>query len=199
MNRPLRIGLTGGIGSGKSATAVMFEKLGVPVLDLDRVGHAVIAPGTNGSAQLIEAFGENFLNKDGTINRAALANHCFSSDAETAKLNAIMHPLIWRAEEQWLEKLQAPYVIVEASVLLESGGVGRMDGVIVVLADENVRLNRVLARGDRNEKQFRTITARQCGDDQRRRAATWLIENNGSLQALEAEVNAIHRKILATL
>jgi len=196
VNAPLRIGLTGGIGSGKSAVASMFEQQAVPVLDLDKKGHEIVSPGSSGLIKLVEVFGDSFLNSDDSLNRAALATHCFSDADETAKLNAIMHPMIWQAEEQWLQSQQAPYVVIEASVLLESGGAGRMDAVIAVLANEERRLKRVLARGDRDEKSFRAIVARQCSDDLRRSKATYLIENNGSLQELQEQVNTIHRQII---
>jgi len=196
---PLPIGLTGGIGSGKSSAATMFQSLGVPVLDLDRVGHEVVAPGSDGLNQLIQTFGQSMLNCDGSLNRAALAAHCFGSAEETARLNALMHPLIWQAEALWLEKQQTPYVIIEASVLLESGGAGRMYGVIVLLADESLRLQRVLARGDRDAKAFAAIVARQCSDETRRAEANWLIDNNGSIEALQQQVTVLHREISATL
>lgn len=199
MTSPLRIGLTGGIGSGKSSAAAVFESLGVPVLDLDRVGHEMVAPGSDGLHQVVRTFGKSMLNRDGSLNRAALAAHCFGSAEETARLNALMHPLIWQAEALWLEGKQASYVIIEASVLLESGGAGRMHGVIVVLASESLRLQRVLARGDRDEKAFRAIVARQCSDATRRAEANWLIGNNGSLAELQQQVIALHRKISATL
>ena len=197
LKRALRIGLTGGIGSGKSVVADFFRLLRVPVLDLDQVGHDVAAPESAGLAQLIDTLGKGILSADGSLNRRALASLCFSSAKKTEKLNTIMHPLIWQAEEQWLARQQTPYVIVEASVLLESGGMVRMDGVIVVMADLALRLQRVLTRGDRNAQQFQTIVARQCGDDLRRSSATYIIDNNSSLQELEVKVSQIHRQILA--
>ena len=199
MTQSKRIGLTGGIGSGKSCAAGMFAAAGVPVLDLDRVGHEVVAPGSEGLQLLIQTFGEAMLNDDGRLNRSALGSHCFGSAQETARLNSIMHPLIWQAERLWLEKQSAPYVIIEASVLLESGGQDRMDGVIVLLADQALRLQRVLARGDRDEKAFEAIVARQCSDEQRIKAANWVLHNNGSLAELQQHVIALHRQISATL
>jgi len=199
MSVPHRIGLTGGIGSGKSSVAAMFEQLGVAVLDLDRVGRDIVTIGSTGLGQLVEAFGAQILQADGSLNRAALASHCFHNEAETKKLNAIMHPLIWQAESQWLTEQQGSYVIIEASVLLESGGAVRMDGVIVVLADEQVRLQRVLKRGDRDETAFRAIVARQCSDKQRRAQADWIIDNSGTLEGLHQQVCELHEKILTTM
>jgi len=199
MNRTKRIGLTGGIGSGKSSVAAIFKMLGVPVLDLDQVGHDIVQAGSPGLQQLIEAFGEQMLLPDGSLHRAALARHCFDDAAETARLNAIMHPLIWQAEERWFDRQHSDYVIIEASVLLESGGAERMDAVIVLLADQQLRLQRVLQRGDRDESGFNAIVARQCSDVIRREKADWLIENNASKQQLQKQVFEIHQKILATV
>jgi len=190
---PHRIGLTGGIGSGKSTVAGIFAGLGVPVLDLDKVGQTVVQTGSSGLEQLVEAFGANILNHDGSLNRKALAQYCFPDAARTAKLNAIMHPLIWQAEENWLSQQQGDYAIIEASVLLESGGAGRMDAVIVVLADMVLRRKRVLARGERSAAEFDAIVARQCSDATRREAADFMIINEGSLTQLRQQVIDIER------
>jgi len=187
-----RIGLTGGIGSGKSTVTQMFAELGVPVLDLDRVGRAVTAPGSPGLARIVKTFGPAMLNADGTLNRKALAQHCFSDPEQTRKLNAITHPLIRDAEQQWLRQQQSCYAVIEASVLLESGGQDRMDAVIVVMADLEIRRQRVLERGDRTAGQFEAIVARQCSDGERRAAADYLIINNGSEDELRQQVCRIH-------
>ncbi len=191
--RPHRIGLTGGIGSGKSTVAGIFAGLGIPVLDLDKVGQTVVQTGSSGLEQLVETFGANILNHDGSLNRKALAQYCFSDATRTAKLNAIMHPLIWQAEENWLSQQQGDYAIIEASVLLESGGAGRMDAVIVVLADMALRRMRVLARGERSAAEFDAIVARQCSDATRREAADFMIINEGSLTQLRQQVIDIER------
>jgi len=190
---PHRIGLTGGIGSGKSTVASIFAGLGIPVLDLDKVGQTVAQTDSAGLEQLVEAFGTNILNHDGSLNRKALAQHCFSDAVRTAKLNAIMHPFIWQVEEHWLSQQQGDYVIIEASVLLESGGAGRMDAVIVVLADMMLRRNRVLARGEGSAAKFDAIVARQCSDTKRRKVADFIITNEGSLTQLRQQVINIER------
>ncbi len=192
MSAPRRIGLTGGIGSGKSTVASMFAELAVPVLDLDQVGRDLLAPGSKALQQIAEAFGDFCLLPDGSLERKALAAHCFADAARTTQLNAIMHPLIWQVEEQWLSKQQAPWVIIEASVLLESGGLKRMDDVIVVMADENIRLQRVMQRGWQSKDEFYAILKRQCLDEQRRRQAGYHIENSGSLQHLRDQVLALY-------
>ncbi|WP_026195403.1 dephospho-CoA kinase [Mariprofundus ferrooxydans] len=196
MSRLHRIGLTGGIGSGKSTAASMFRELGVPVLDLDRVGHAVTMPGSEGLKALVQVFGERICHVDGSLNRRALADYCFANAERTAQLNSIIHPLIWQQEELWLARQQADYVLIEASVLLESGGASRMDQVVVVLADESLRLQRVLSRGRHDEVAFRAIVARQCDDAMRRRLASYIIDNNGDLAALRDQVGRVHTQLL---
>jgi len=186
--KPHLIGLTGGIGSGKSTVATMFSGFGVPVLDLDQVGRRLATTDDECLSQLVAAFGKRILQADGSLDRKALAMHCFSDADETARLNAIMHPLIWCQEEQWLNQQQSDYVIIEASVLLESGGAKRMNAVIVLLADESIRLQRVLARGHQSELEFRSILARQCDDSMRMQMADYIIENNGSLEQLRQHV-----------
>ncbi len=187
-----RIGLTGGIGSGKSTVAAMFAELGVPVLDLDKVGHGLVLPGTSGLQQLVETFGDGILNQDASLNRRKLAQRCFSDAGQTRKLNAIMHPLIWQAEATWLQQQQSGYAMIEASVLLESGGAERMDAVVVVLADVELRRRRVLARGGRSESEFNVIVERQVSDATRREAADFIITNNESMAAVQQQVLKTH-------
>ncbi len=194
-----RVGLTGGIGSGKSSVANIFAGLGVPVLDLDQVGRDLLASGSDGLHQLTAAFGTAILNADGSLNRAHLAHHCFADAAETSKLNNIMHPLIRQAEDEWLKLQQGCYAIIEASVLLESGGESRMDKVVVVLADMELRRSRVLARGDRNSDQFDAIIARQCTDNTRHKYSNLTILNNSNFNVLQKKVLETHKLILEQL
>ncbi len=191
-----RVGLTGGIGSGKSSVAKIFTELGVPVLDLDQVGRELVAPGSKGLEQLKQAFGDSILNQEGWLDRAALAQHCFSGAKATAKLNSILHPLIREQEDIWLQKQRGCYAIIEASVLLESGGESRMDAVLVVLADIALRRQRVLARGDRDPDQFDAIIARQCNDSERRESADMIIINDSSFNKLHLKVIEVHEAIL---
>lgn len=196
MSPPRSIGLTGGIGSGKSTVAGMFAALAVPVLDLDGVGRNLLLPCSEALQRIAETFGSAFLLPDGSLDRPALAMHCFADAQRTQSLNAIMHPLIWQHEQQWVKQQSAPYVVIEASVLLESDAYRRMHAVVVVLADEQLRLQRVLSRGDRNRQQFDDIVSRQCSDEKRRAQADYLIENNDSLALLEQQVKALHQLLL---
>ena len=192
-----RVGLTGGIGSGKSTVAAMFSELGVPILDLDRVGRRLTHADGQCLQQLVAAFGADILNSDGSLDRRALARRCFANADETKKLNAILHPLIRQEEDRWVSGQHGDYVIIEASVLIESGGAERMDAVIVVLADTELRLQRVLARGDRDRDEFQAIVERQCSDGERRQVADYVIENSGSLLQLRQSVLTVHQSLLS--
>ncbi len=192
---PHRIGLTGGIGSGKSSVAAIFASLGVPTLDLDRVGHQLCQPGSECLQALSDAFGDAILHADGSLNRRHLAAHCFKDAAATRQLNAIMHPRIAAAEDNWLRRQQAPFVIIEASVLLESGGEARMDSVICVLAELALRRQRVVQRGDRSAADFDAIVQRQCSDQLRRAKADYIITNNGDPSTLQQSVTQLYQQL----
>lgn len=194
-SRPAAVGLTGGIGSGKSTVAEMFAELGVPVLDLDRVGHEVVRPGSEGLAMLVHEFGKEILLADGRLDRKKLARKCFSSKVATERLNGILHPLIWAQEEEWLADQDAPYAVIEASVLIESGGAGRMDAVIVVLAEMSLRRKRAIELRGLSSERFEAVVARQCGDDERRRVADYLIKNDAGLNTLRQQVARLHETL----
>jgi dephospho-CoA kinase len=186
------VGLTGGIGSGKSMAAGMFAGLGVPVLDLDAVGGKLTVKGSEGLLALVSAFGNSILRSNGELDRKALAKRCFGDMDATRRLNAILHPLIWAEAEAWLKNQHSPYVIIEASVLIESGGVDRMDAVVVVMADLDIRRARVLARGRQSKAEFDAIVASQCTDDDRRRLADDVLDNNGDISALRRHIELLH-------
>ncbi len=172
----------------------MFVDLGIPVLDLDKVGYQVTKPGSKGLAALVEHFGEIIL--DGKkLNRARLAEICFASDDKTQQLNRIVHPLIWQEANRWQKKQRTAYTVIEASALIESGGGERVDIIVVVIAGMQTRKYRALKRKGMTEKTFDAIIARQCSDDQRLNTADYLIRNNGDMKALKREVNALHTKL----
>jgi len=195
MFQPARVGLTGGIGSGKSTAAEMFAELGVPVLDLDKVGRK-LASQPKHLAMLMHVFGDNILHTDGTLNRRALASMCFSNSENTKRLNQIMHPLIWQAADDWLSRQDACYALIEASVLIESGGASRMDDVVVILTSEYLRRKRVLASRDIDVAYVDAIIQRQCNDDTRYAAADYVIENHADLPALRTNVNTLHGQLM---
>lgn len=190
------VGLTGGIGSGKSTVARIFASLGVPVLDLDKVGHEVTRPGSEGLAALASEFGQGILLANGGLDRHKLAHICFSNKAATERLNRVLHPLIWAQEEVWLAGQDAPYVMIEASVLIESGGVERMDAVVIVLANLVLRRRRATGLRGCSPEHFEAVVSQQCGDDERRKVADYLIENDADLDTLQQQVMRLHEILL---
>lgn len=190
-----RIGLTGGIGSGKSTLAGMLERLGAPVLDLDALGRELHNEAGCRDA-LTAAFGDGILDAGGRVDRVELGRLCFADADRMAELNRIMHPRIWQREVAWLDRQSAPYALIEASVLIESGGASRMDAVVVVLADDGVRRQRVMRRPGMNGARFDAIVRHQCSDAERRAAADYIIDNNADLGVLEVSAVGLHRSLL---
>jgi len=188
---PAIIGLTGGIGSGKSSVASIFLMLEVPVLDLDRVGEQIIDSSPDILPALVQAFGYEILDGD-MLNRKRLAEICFSSRDKTELLNSILHPLIWQEMDSWVKKQKQTYVIVEASVLIESGGCDRMDATVVVMAELPARRQRVVSRGDQTGAVFDNIVKLQCSDDERRSHADFTIYNDSNVESLELDVKALN-------
>jgi len=194
-----RIGLTGGIGSGKSTLAGMLAACGVPVLDLDALGRELHKQ-ADCRNELVEAFGPGILDATGAVDRAALGRLCFADAQKMTILNSIMHPRIWQQELQWIAQQrngQYDYVLIEASVLIESGGASRMDAVLVVLADEAIRKQRVMQRQGMDVGRFEAIVARQCTDAQRREAADFIVENNADIDALQQAAAALHKQLFS--
>ena len=186
-------GLTGGIGAGKSTVAKMFADLGVPSLDLDKVGRELLDE-KNIQQQLVQAFGSSIM-QDNAINRETLRTIAFQSKTNTLALNNIMHPAIRDAEMTWRNKQTTPLAIIEASVLIESGGVQRMHGLIVVFADEDIRKQRVLKRPNFNAETFDNIVKQQTTDDIRKELADMIIENNKDLSHLKEQVFHLYNRL----
>lgn len=188
--RPV-IGLTGGIGSGKSTVAAMLAELGADVIDTDKVGHDAYRPGTDGFRQVTEAFGQDVVAADGTIDRRALAAKVFADPAELARLNAIVHPLIGIALRELLARAQeAPGsspIVVEAAVLMEAGW-RFFDEVWVVIVDPATAIARVTASRGMSADEIRRRIDAQLSNAQRVRLADRVIENDGTLDELRAKV-----------
>jgi dephospho-CoA kinase len=191
----LRIGLTGGIGSGKSTVARLFAAHGVPVIDADRIAHDLTRPGEPAEREIIAAFGSEVA-PDGRIDRQALAARVFSNASERRRLEAILHPRIRSAMEQAVQRLGAQYCLCVIPLLIETNQRDLVDRILVVDADENTRIERVRLRDGRDEREIRAIMASQVSRAQRLAAADDVIINNGDLTELEDQVRALHRRYL---
>ena len=199
--RSTTIGLTGGIGSGKSTVAAMLADLGAVVINADTVGHDVYLPHTDGWRQVTAAFGPSIVRTDQTIDRPALGAIVFADPAQLRRLNAIVHPLIAADIRRRIDVLRsagttAP-IVVEAAVLIEAGWQSLVDTVWLVVASRAAVTQRVTAqRGLSAGDVVRRIDS-QLSDDERRRCADVVIENTGSLDALRHAVVRLWQQLVA--
>jgi dephospho-CoA kinase len=190
---PAVIGLTGGIGSGKSTVAAMLAGRGARVIDADRIGHEVYRPGTEGFRRTVEAFGGGIVAPDGTIDRRALGAIVFTDPAARARLNAVVHPLIAAEIAQQVAAAggaaQHAPIVIEAAILLEAGWRPLVDRLWVVTARPETAIARVMASRGLSRDEVERRLAVQGPDAERRRAADLVIENDGDLEALRRAVD----------
>jgi dephospho-CoA kinase len=192
----LRIGLTGGIGSGKSTAAARFAELGAVVIDADVLAREVVGVGTPGLARVVSRFGPEMLRPDGSLDRPKLGERVFGDAAALADLNAIVHPLVAERRAELMAAAGPDAVVVsDVPLLVETGMAGDFDAVVVVEAPLAVRLARLAARG-LAEDEARARIARQASDEQRRAVATLVLDNSGDRAALERAVDAAWRELV---
>ena len=185
-----RVGLTGGIGSGKSTVAQMFADLGAWVVDADAIAREVVARGTEGLAELVEQFGAQILTDNGDLDRAAVAAVVFSDPSARERLNAIVHPLIARRTTELIAAIPQDAVLVhDVPLLVELGMQATYDLVVVVDAPDDVRVQRLVQRG-LDEDDARARIAAQASRDERLAVADVIIENTGDLDDLRTQVKA---------
>jgi dephospho-CoA kinase len=197
MTPRLRIGLTGGIASGKSTAAQRFAELGVPVIDADVASRNVVEPGTPGLAQVVRRFGPGVLDASGNLDRRALRALIFSDPASRQALDAILHPLIRADMELQAASAQGPYLVMAIPLLVESGRPrDRVDRVLVVDVDEAVQLERVQARDGSSPTQARAILASQASRAARLAAADDVLRNTGTVADLRQAVDRLHEQYL---
>jgi dephospho-CoA kinase len=185
----LKIGLTGGIGSGKSTVATLLAQRGARVIDADRIAREVVEPGTPGLAAVVAEFGDGVLTPDGALDRPALASRVFADPAARARLDAVVHPLVRaRAAELVAEAPADAVVVQDVPLLVESGQAAAFDLVLVVETDLETRVARLVDRG-LSAEDARARIAVQATDEQRRAVADVVLRNDGDRAALAAQVD----------
>ena len=193
----LRIGLTGGIGSGKSAAADHFARLGAEVIDTDLISRELVRPGEPALQQIIDTFGEEMRNAAGELDRARLRTRVFADAAERRRLESILHPLIRETMLARAAKSSRPYVIFVIPLLLETGQQSLVDRVLLIDVPEALQRERVLARDGVDQGQITQILAAQTSRGTRLANADDIIVNDGTLEALYAQIERLHQTYLA--
>jgi dephospho-CoA kinase len=201
--RPLRIGLTGGVASGKSTVAGALRDHGAVIIDADALAREVVRPGGPAYKDVVDAFGPSVVGPDGTLDRPAIAARVFSDPAARRRLNALTHPHIRGLMVQEAARLTAaadsPVIVFDIPLLLDTTD-GRdldLDGIVVVYAGEDARVRRLMARNGLSEETARGRLAAQVRLEDKLPRATWVIDNSGSAEKTEAQVQQLWKTLSA--
>lgn len=190
-----RVGLTGGIGSGKSTAANLFAGHGIEVIDADQVARAVTAPGTPALDSITRKFGSEVLGPDGSLDRKALGGRVFSDASARRWLEQLLHPLIRECMDRRAADCDDPFCILEIPLLVESGRHHDMDCVVVVHCAREVRIRRLGASRGMTRAESERIMAQQATDEDRLAAADYIINNDGDLSALRRQVDEVYAEL----
>ena len=193
---PLRIGLTGGIASGKSTVAEMFAELGVPVIDTDVIAREIVAQGEPALDEIAERFGEQMIDAAGSLDRGAMRKLIFADDAAREDLEAILHPRIGTETRRQAEAAGSDYQLIVVPLLVGSPLREFVDRVLVVDCDEETQIRRLLERDAETVEQARRIVAAQASRDERLKIASDVIVNTGTLEQTRIAVTRLHQVYL---
>lgn len=193
---PLRIGLTGGIASGKTTVADLFAAKGVPIIDTDVIAREVVEPGRPALVEIAREFGRDILDEEGRLRRRHLRDLVFKDDKRRKALESILHPRIREETEAQAAAADGAYQLIVVPLLAESPMKASMDRILVVDVSEETQLERLLQRDAESEVQARRMIAAQASREDRLRVADDVIDNDGSLEATADQVDRLHRKYL---
>lgn len=192
----MRVGLTGGIASGKSTVSRMLSELGAVIIDADLIAREVVAKGTPGLAQVVAAFGEEMLTADGEMDRPKMGSLVFNDEAQRRRLESIVHPLVFERYAELEAAAPADGIVVhDVPLLVEAGRAGEFDAVIVVDVPEDIQIERMVRDRGMTEEDARARIAAQATREQRRAVATYLIENTGTREDLRERVAEVFGKL----
>jgi dephospho-CoA kinase len=190
----LKVGITGGIGSGKTTVCQIFSQLGIPIFNADQAVKDLYANHSGLKIQLQSAFGSEVYTPTTQLNSPFLKRLLLCHE-KTEKLNKIVHPLVFQAFYDWADQQNAPYVVKEAAILFESGADKTVDSTIGVIAPEEIRIQRVKQRDNRSLEEIQSIMSKQLSNDELREKCDYIIENDGS-QSLIIQVRELHAQLL---
>ena len=194
MSSDLLVGLTGGIGSGKSAVCREFERLDVPIVDADIVSREVVEPGTDGLRAIVDLFGIEILDADGTLDRARMRQLIFEDEKKRVMLESELHPRIRDRIRDQLDAIETPYTIMCVPLLVEKHGYENIDRVLVVDCPLETQISRVMSRDSLTRQQVESIMKTQASREQRLRLADDIVENAYGIEALRDPVRTLHTK-----
>ncbi len=190
---PFRVGLTGGIASGKSTVSKIFERLGVKIIDADRIAHDLTRKNTTALRKISELFGASILDQSGKLDRPQLRKIIFNDNLKKQQLESILHPMVYDEVERQIGLNSTPYLIIVIPLLFETGGEKYLDRVLVVDCDEDNQVERAIQRDGENASDIETIIATQIPREQRKQLADDVIENNGDVKSLQTQVEKLHK------
>lgn len=191
------VGLTGGIGSGKTTVANAFFRQGITVIDADIIARQVVEPGCDALRAIVEKFGPKILHPDGTLNRSTLREYIFSNDDNKAWLNALLHPIIRQIMVSQIKTVTSAYCLLVVPLLTENGLETLCNRVLVVDASKKNQIQRTIARDNQSIKQVQNIIASQANREARLAIADDVLKNDKSERELITQVTVLHRKYLA--
>jgi dephospho-CoA kinase len=199
----LRVGLTGSIGVGKSFVTSVFEELGCHVLDADQTAREVVMPDTPGLRALTDAFGEEILNTDGTLNRKRLGARIFTDQAERERLNHILHPFIIARQDEIMRGWEAEdpngIGIIDAALMIESGGYKRFDKLIVVHCRPEVQLERLILRDNLSRDEALRRINSQMPQEEKQKFADYLIDTSDGFELTRTQIVSVHQKLIRVI
>tara|TARA_Y100001934_G_scaffold224474_1_gene268572 strand:- start:646 stop:1263 length:618 start_codon:yes stop_codon:yes gene_type:complete len=191
-----RVALTGGIGSGKTVVTDYLSSIGVVILDADQFAHEVTARGEDAVDEIAKVLGPAVLGPDGDLDRAAVRTLVFADSEKRAALEKIVHPRVRQKMHEAAKRANTPYVIFSIPLLIETGQTHNFDHIVIVETPRELRAKRVLERSGLDQEAFSAIDDVQASDVERRRVAADIIRNNGSLQSLYEQVDALHKRLI---
>ncbi|MEY3190426.1 MAG: dephospho-CoA kinase [Pseudomonadota bacterium] len=190
----LKIGLTGGIGSGKSTVSKIFQQINIPVIDADEIAHQLVTVGQPALTKIQQEYGSNILNPDGTLNRKQLKELIFSDDLQKQKLETILHPLIYQAIQKQINALNTPYCIICIPLLFETAMTNLVDRILVVDCPVEEQIKRLLKRDNMTIERIQSIIDSQVSRAFRKSMANDLLDNTLSNECLAQQIKKLHNQ-----